>query len=84
MSLEHWNKRPDGTVEIGPLLGHEVVKVDIQGAVRLSFAYSEEHRKEGGASVQLMVTAEQAQSLAAALSALAERLGAMQAASTVQ
>ncbi len=84
MALDHWNKRADGSVEIGPLLGWEVAAATDRGVMRLNYAYDEESRKAGGQMVQVSVTEAQARELAQLLTMMADKVAAARAFPTVQ
>jgi hypothetical protein len=68
MAFEHWKMHANGDLELAPLMGWEVGFFPMTGALRLSFARSEDQLRTGDhESVQLVLTTAQLRELATAL-----------------
>lgn len=73
-TVDHWDKRPDGTLLIGPALGWDTAIAPMTGLLRLRYAHSEEQYETGGVGLQVVLTAVQARQLSEDLRRMADAL----------
>jgi hypothetical protein len=75
--MENWKKRPNGDVEVGPLMGWSIGVIPMTGLVRLEAAMSEEALQSGERAVlQVAMTETQLRELAQSLLRTADALAA--------
>ncbi len=75
-SVDHWDKRTDGTLLIGPAIGWDTAIAPLTGLLQLRYAHSEEQYEAGGAALQVVLTAVQARQLSEDLRRMADLLDA--------
>lgn len=73
-NVNHWKKRPDGTLLIGPAIGWDTAIAPMTGLLQLRYAHSEEQYETGGEALQVVLTAVQARQLSEDLRRMADRL----------
>nr|WP_314471104.1 hypothetical protein [uncultured Sphingomonas sp.] len=74
--LDHWDKRDDGNLLIGPAIGWDTAIAPMTGLLQLRYAHSEEQFERGGAAIQVVLTAVQARQLSEDLRRMADQLDA--------
>lgn len=75
MDFENWDRRPNGDIQLGPLLGWEFGSLPMTGLMRIETAQSEEQLKSGEVTaVQVAMTVPQMRELGQALLKIADRL----------
>lgn len=78
MSIDHWDKLPNGNIETFPFLGLETAPTATFGLVRLRFATTEAQFESGQhEALQLTMTPVQLRQASAALLRMAEHIEGM-------
>lgn len=72
--MSEWALRPDGNLDIGPLLGWDTATAPMTGLLRLHYATTQEEFDAGGRAVQMALTTTQMREFAQALLRLADHV----------
>lgn len=74
MAFEDWEKHPDGSLAVSPLLGWDIAVAPMTGLLRIRYAASEAEFETGGQALALVLTPVQLHELSAAALKMAKTI----------